>query len=158
MKTETLHNYAMATGSGYTVMTQAKNPEEGWEYIKWWTGEDAQTRYGVEYEMLVGQGIRHTTANREAIANQSWTTVEAAELQRQYDNVRTIPAMPGSYVLDRYINFAFLNVYNGLGEPAESLVENIKFINAEISRKRKEFGLPTLEDIEENEKEESSTE
>ncbi len=153
-----IHNYAMATGSGYTVMTQAKNPEEGWEYIKWWTGEDAQTRYGVEYEMLVGQGIRHTTANREAIANQSWTTVEAAELQRQYDNVRTIPAMPGSYVLDRYINFAFLNVYNGLGEPAESLVENIKFINAEISRKRKEFGLPTLEDIEENEKEESSTE
>lgn len=153
-----VHNYAMATGSGYTVMTQAKNPEEGWEYIKWWTGEDAQTRYGVEYEMLVGQGIRHTTANREAIANQSWTTVEAAELQRQYDNVRTIPAMPGSYVLDRYINFAFLNVYNGLGEPAESLVENIKFINAEISRKRKEFGLPTLEDIEENEKEESSTE
>ena len=153
-----IHNYAMATGAGYTVMTQAKNPEEGWEYIKWWTGEDAQTRYGVEYEMLVGQGIRHTTANREAIANQSWTTVEAAELQRQYDNVRTIPAMPGSYVLDRYINFAFLNVYNGLGEPAESLVENIKFINAEISRKRKEFGLPTLEDIEENEKEESSTE
>ena len=153
-----IHNYAMATGSGYTVMTQAKNPEEGWEYIKWWTGEDAQTRYGVEYEMLVGQGIRHTTANREAIANQSWTTVEAAELQRQYDNVRTIPAMPGSYVLDRYINFAFLSVYNGLGEPAESLVENIKFINAEISRKRKEFGLPTLEDVEENEKEESSTE
>ena len=69
--------------------------------------------------------------------------MEAAELQRQYDNVRTI---------------AFLNVYNGLGEPAESLVENIKFMNAEISRKRKEFGLPTLEDIEENEKEESSTE
>ena len=153
-----IRNYAMATGSGYAVMTQAKNPEAGWEYIKWWTGEDAQTRYGVEYEMLVGQGIRHTTANREAIANQSWTTVEAAELQRQYDQVRTIPAMPGSYVLDRYINFAFLSVYNGLGEPAESLVENIKFINAEISRKRKEFGLPTLEDIEENEKEESSTE
>ena len=153
-----IRNYAMATGNGYAVMTQAKNPEAGWEYIKWWTGEDAQTRYGVEYEMLVGQGIRHATANREAIANQSWTMVEAAELQRQYDQVRTIPAMPGSYVLDRYINFAFLNVYNGLGEPAESLVENIKFINAEISRKRKEFGLPTLEDIEENEKEESSTE
>ena len=153
-----IRNYAMASGSGYTVMTQAKNPEAGWEYIKWWTGEDAQTRYGVEYEMLVGQGIRHNTANREAIANQSWTTVEAAELQRQYDRVRTIPAMPGSYVLDRYINFAFLNVYNGLGEPAESLVENIKFMNAEITRKRKEFGLPTLEDIEENEKDESSTE
>ena len=47
--------------------------------------------------------------------------------------------------MDRYISFAFLNAYNKGKEPVEQLRSYITAINKEITRKREEFGMETLE-------------
>ena len=53
--------------------------------------------------------------------------------------------MPGGYIIDRYVGFAFLDAYNNNADPVEELLGYIDDINKEITRKRKEFELETLE-------------
>ena len=51
---------------------------------------------------------------------------------------------PGSYIYSRYMKFAFLDAYNDGAEPHDAMMSYIDAINAEIERKRKEFGLDTI--------------
>ena len=47
---------------------------------------------------------------------------------------------PGSYIISRYMKFAFLDAYND-GTPAqEAMKRYIGAINTELTRKRAEFG------------------
>ena len=47
--------------------------------------------------------------------------------------------MPGSYIIARNIEFAFLNVYNNDYVPSEALQDYTNTINAEFQRKRDEL-------------------
>ena len=57
--------------------------------------------------------------------------------------------MPGGYIVARYVEFAFLAAYNDDADPVESMLDYIDAINSELTRKRGEFGLPTLDDYQE---------
>ena len=74
-----------------------------------------------------------------------WTNEEYAEISRQFNNLASIPNYPGYYIIDRYTNFAFLAAYNNDADPSSELLSYIKTINKEITRKREEFKLETLE-------------
>ena len=63
----------------------------------------------------------------------------------QYSNLKATPEYPGSYIVTRYVQFAFLAAYNESADPVDSLLSNVIYINKEITRKRQEFGLDTLE-------------
>ena len=113
--------------------------------MKWFTSADAQARYANELVAVMGTAAKHPTANIEALSELPWTTREFTNLQRQFENISGIPEMPGGYIIDRYIQFAFLAVYNNNADAATSMLDNITEINKEITRKRKEFDLETLE-------------
>ena len=100
-----------------------------------------------EMEALLGPSAKQATANLEALYNMPWSTSEYENLRTQFDNLVATPEFPGSYILGRYTNFAFLAVYNDGDEPVDSLQSYIEDINKELSRKRKEFGLPVAEDF-----------
>jgi hypothetical protein len=95
---------------------------------------------------LIGPSAKHATANIEALASLPWTNEEYTQLKAQFDNLASIPNYPGSYIIDRYTNFAFLDAYNEGADPVEELRRYIITINKEITRKRNEFGLEVLED------------
>ena len=44
----------------------------------------------------------------------------------------------------RYVKFAFLDAVNAGADPVDALSEYIDAMNAEITRKREEFGMKTL--------------
>ena len=140
-----INNTATTTVSGLVMMADAKNPENAWKYIDWITTEEAQSRYGNEYTALLGNGTIHPTANKEAMMNMNWSSVELETLMAQFNNLRATPEYPGSYIVTRYVDFAFLAAYNDNKDPVESMLSQYIFINKEISRKRAEFGLDTLE-------------
>lgn len=117
-----------------------------WEFIKWWTGSFAQSEYATQYEALIGMAAKYNTANTEALQNMPWTTSEKAALQEQFENLKGTPEFPGGYIITRYVDFAFLNCYNNNADPVDSLLDQIQYINNELSRKREEFGLITYED------------
>ena len=119
--------------------------QEAWTYIKWFTGDECQAEYANEMVAILGPSAKYNTANIKALENLPWTTEEYTRIKAQFDNLASVPNYPGSYIIDRYLNFAFLAAYNEGADPTEALHGYISIINKEITRKRAEFGLETLE-------------
>jgi len=138
------HNVAAAV-TACMMMRGCEDKEAAWEFMKWWTDAEAQGRFGTEKQALLGPSGQYATANLEALYKQPWSAADRKNLQEQFDNLTATPEMPGGYIIARYVEFAFLAVYNDGDNPVEALLEYIDSINSELTRKREEFDLPTLE-------------
>jgi hypothetical protein len=119
--------------------------DEAWEYLKWYTGASCQTEYANEMVAIMGDSAKHSTANRDALISLPWTAAEYAEVIKQFDNLASVENYPGYYYIDRYTNFAFLAAFNDKADPVTELQSYITTINKEITRKRTEFELETLD-------------
>ena len=142
----TINNCAIS-GVSATVQVAGGdgNRDDAWEYMKWFTGDECQVGYANEMVALLGPSAKYATANIKALESMPWTTEEYARIKVQFDNLASIPNYPGSYIISRYTEFAFLAAYNEGADPAQELLGHISTINKEITRKRLEFGLETLE-------------
>ncbi len=134
--------------AGIVMMADCEEIEAAWKFMKWWVSAESQSTYGQEYYALLGASGQYATANQEALFSMSWTAEERKELQNQFDWLQATPEMPGGYIVARYVEFAFLAAYNDSEDPVEAMLEYIDAINAELTRKRDEFGLPTIENYE----------
>lgn len=142
-----INNCSIATTTA-TVMVRgvAENKKAAaWNFMKWYTGAGCQIAYSNDMASILGESGKQPTANRTALASLPWTTSEYEEVFKQFNNLAAVPNYPGSYYLDRYTNFAFLAAYNSGNDPGAALLGYINTINTEITRKRDEFGLETLE-------------
>ncbi|MBQ8200328.1 MAG: extracellular solute-binding protein [Clostridia bacterium] len=144
-----------ASGLADIIMSATEYPDEAWEFLKWWTDAETQTLYGREMESLMGASARVATANKEALANLSWPMKDYKALVAQMEQVQGIPQVPGGYYTWRNINNAFYDITTNTATnnttPREALMDKIYYINAEISYKRAEFGLPVADDTAEEE-------
>ncbi|HPJ03695.1 MAG TPA: extracellular solute-binding protein, partial [Candidatus Limiplasma sp.] len=149
-------NYAAScVGLADIIMSATEYPEECWEFLKWWTSAETQVLYGREMESLMGASARVATANLEALESLSWPIRDYKALTEQLQYVQGIPQVPGGYYSWRNVNNAFFSVTtdaskkikdNAAATPREELMEKVYYINAEITYKRQEFGLPIAED------------
>ena len=112
-----------------------------WQFIQWQTGEKAQADYGNRMVAIIGPSAKYETANLKAIDNLSWTASEKAAIMNQMDNMSSIVNYPGSYIINRYMQFAFLDAVNDDVDAIDAMTSYISAINTEIARKREEFGL-----------------
>ncbi len=140
-----INNCAIAGVSADVIVHGCDREDEAWEFLKWFTGADAQTGYANDMVAIMGDSAKHNTANREALESMPWTTEELVEIRKQYNNLASVPNYPGAYYIGRYTNFAFLAAYNDDADPVASILSYINIINKEINRKRSEFKLETLE-------------
>ena len=90
---------------------------------------------------LIGPSAKYGSANVNAIRNLSWTANEREALEDQMKHLSSIVNYPGSYIINRYTQFAFLEAVNEAADPIDALSGYIDAINSEIARKRAEFGL-----------------
>jgi hypothetical protein len=116
-----------------------------WKFMKWYVGADCQINYSNEMVAILGPSAKHATANKEALGSLPWTRQEYLRIDEQFNHLAAIPNYPGAYIIGRYTKFAFLDAYNDNYNPVESLLGYIDYINEEITRKRDEFGLETLD-------------
>ncbi len=142
-------NDAVSGVSAIIMVKNDKRTEEktkaAWEFMKWYVSAETQTEYASELTALLGTVSKHNTANMEALESLPWTTTEKNNLMEQFNNLAAIPEYPGSYIIGRYVNFAFLAVYNENADAADSLQSYIIEINKELTRKRQEFGMAYYE-------------
>ena len=141
----TVNNDSFVTVTATVMLHGCESPEATWEYMKWQAGGSVQAQYGNEMVALVGPAAKYDSANIQALAELSWSASELSGLLEQFENLSAIPNYPGSYIITRYTNFAFLDAYNDGEDPVDALQSYINAINQEITRKREEFGLYTLE-------------
>ena len=146
--TKTVIDNSILAGSSAVVMVKgAKEEHQGdaWEYMKWYTGAEAQATYANEMVAIMGESAKHATANREALKSMPWTADELVEVEKQFNNLLAIENYPGFYYVGRHTSFAFLAAYNDDKDPTTELLRYVNTINAEITRKRQEFNLETVE-------------
>ncbi len=141
----TINNKVLAGSSALVMVSGAKHTEDAWEYMKWYTGAEAQTTYANEMVAIMGESAKHATANREALKSMPWNSDELVEVEKQFNNLLAIENYPGFYYVGRHTQFAFLAAYNDDKDPTSELLRYVNTINAEITRKRQEFNLETVE-------------
>lgn len=130
-----------STVSGTIILSQTKELEASWKFVKWWLGEEAQTNYARGMEAILGASARYSTANLKAFKNLPWSSKEYRLLESQRELAVGTPVVPGDYIVGRYIDNAFRKVINDGVNPSDSLFNYHQMINNELARKRKEFGL-----------------
>ena len=142
-----INNCAIASVTASVLIRGSDDKtKEAWEYIKWFTGDECQAEYSNEMVALMGPSAKYPTANKHALNNLPWTNEELQRIKAQFDNLASVPNYPGRYILTRYTEFAFLAAYNDGADPQQAIRSYVDDINKEITRKRAEFGLETLDE------------
>ena len=131
-------------GTGCAIMKSSKHKQAAWEFLKWWVSEDTQYSYSANVEAVLGQSGRIPTSNVKAMARLSWDRSALDAILKQWENVREIEEVPGSYYVSRSVDQAFWAVYNDTATQKEAITEWAKVSNLEIKRKIAEY--PTDKD------------
>ena len=139
-----INNTTMSGSSALVMMAGTEDAASAWEFMKWYTDTQFQVDYSNELVAILGDAAKNATANQEALEELPWTSREYEQLMKQMNNLSAVPQYPGSYIIGRYTNFAFLDAYNNHADPVDSLLQYINTINKEINRKRTEFELEIL--------------
>ncbi len=142
---EVVNNASVATVSAISMINGADNEIGAWDFMRWHVGYECQVDYSNEMVAILGDSAKYASANIKALESMPWTTDEYEQLKLQFNNLASIPNYPGSYIIGRYTKFAFLAAYDDKENPADAIQQHINTINKEITRKREEFGLETLE-------------
>lgn len=140
-----INNTSISSVTAMMMMNGCEKKDNAWKFMDWYVSADTQSNYANEMVAIVGQGAMYATANKEALESLPWSTTDLNNILAQYNNLAAIPEMPGGYIITRYVQFAFLDAYNNNADPVESFLGYVDDINKEITRKRKEFFLDTLE-------------
>ena len=137
--TEGGNNYVAGGGSGAGIIAQSPHPEEAWEFLKWWTSAETQARYSNNVESLIGMLGRVATANVEAFKALSWEPDDLDKLLSQWEQVKEIPEVPGSYYLARAVDQAFWSVINDGTNSKDAIAKWSLVADKEIKRKIEEY-------------------
>ena len=137
----TIDRSEAASGTASVLLSAAEDPDSAWAFLRWWLSTDTQSQYGREIEAVLGAAGRYNPANVKALESLPWSTAELKVLRLQWESVKEIPEIPGGYYTSRNVDNAFKAVIYNNTNPREALNYYNKQINAEILRKREEFGL-----------------
>lgn len=141
-----INRTSLTSGAATMMLQSTKIPKESWEFMKWWTSADVQSKYGREVECILGTSGRYSSANIEAFKQSLWSKQEKAILMKQMEQLDDVEPVPGSYYLGRNINNAFRNVVYYDKKPMDVMFDYVYKINGELSEKRTELGLETAKE------------
>ncbi len=135
------HTVGTTAATADIILSQSEHQEEAWEFLKWWSSEEIQTRYGRELEAILGMGARWNTANVNAFFALPWDARHEAVIKAQMDAAEEQLIVPGGYFTGRHIINAWNRVVINNENARDALEKAVKDINKELSNKRQEFGL-----------------
>ena len=144
-ETGKINNSSVSTITAISMINGCEDIDGAWAFSKWHAGAQCQIDYSNEMVAILGPSAKHATANIAALESLPWTADEYKQLQLQFNNLAAIPNYPGRYIVERYTQFAFLAAYDDNMDPVTEMQRYITTINVEITRKREEFDLETLE-------------
>ncbi len=136
-----INSTALASGNALMMLQKTKNPNESWEFMKWFTSQEIQTAYGNELESRLGTSGRYSSANIEAFNNSLWGSKESAILKEQMKQLSAVEQVPGSYYLTRNLDNAFRNAVYYNQNAMDVMFDYVHKINGELTEKRTELGL-----------------
>lgn len=137
----TINNAVVSDTIDCIMMKSAKDKEKAWEFMKWWLSTDTQLQYASSLESIMGAAARYPTANIEVLDQLPWPLKHSQQLMEQFKSTKGVQEVPGGYMTSRSVDYAFRSAIAGGQNSREALYLNIKDINKELTKKRKEFHL-----------------
>jgi len=130
-------------GLGQTgiIFESSKHQDKAWEFLKWWTGADAQERFSSELEALIGVEARWNTANIEALERLPWQKADIDAILEQWDWFKEREIVLGGYYTTRHVANIWNEIVLNGKNTREAVEEGVKEINKELRKKREEFGI-----------------
>ncbi len=136
--------------------------EAAWRYLEWWMRTETQFEFGTVLQTTYGKEYIWNTANKEAFEMLPWKSRDKYIILEAMENIVESPRIPGTYMLERELSNAYVEVVTQ-GEPLRTTLDTkIKLMNRETERKLKEFGyvddngnvikeykVPTLDSVKE---------
>lgn len=144
-KDGTFSNVVVSDTVGCIMLEQCENKQDAWDFIKWWLDADTQTRFANTLEAIMGSGARYATANKEVLQQLPWPARHAEMILQQFENTVGVPEVPGGYMTGRMLDYAFKAVVTDGQNPREALYLNLKDVQKELTKKRKEFNMNYVE-------------
>lgn len=135
--------------TNYTViMANCADKDAAWDFVRWWQSTDVQYDYAMQLEAVFGVSGRYAPANKEVLARLPYPKKALDALLAQYENTFGIPEVPGAYMTERMLTYAFNAVVTDSSamSPRQALYTNIYAIDQELTRKREEYHLSTAEE------------
>jgi ABC-type glycerol-3-phosphate transport system substrate-binding protein len=128
-------------GQTSILINQSKNKDKAWEFLKWWTSEAIQTKYGHNLEANLGTAARWNSANIKSFKSQNWRKKDLAVIEECWQWEHEIQGVPGGYYTGRNISNAWnrIIVGNQAMTIRDSLEQAVKDINKEMKLKQKEY-------------------
>ncbi len=135
------HTVGTTAATADIILAQSEKQDAAWQFLKWWSSEETQTRYGRELEAILGMGARWNTANVNAFYSLPWDARHEKVIRAQMDAAEEQLIVPGGYFTGRHIINAWNRVVINNENARDALEKAVKDINKELHNKRVEFGL-----------------
>ena len=136
------HGHSQGTCCMMIATDDEKVKQNAWTFMKWWVSAESQVRFGREMESLLGSSARYATANRNAIEQLPWSENQLKVIREQMAWAVGFREVAGGYYTNRHLTNAIRKIINDHTDQRETLTEYARTINEEITKKRREFGLP----------------
>lgn len=121
--------------------SRKEKQEEAWKFLQWYMSTEIQTEFGLNLEQYYGETFRWNTANVEAFARMPWKPEDLSVILEQWKWTKEVPQVPGGYMTDRELGFAWNRTVVDSENSRISLEKAIKEINRELARKQQEFDI-----------------
>jgi ABC-type glycerol-3-phosphate transport system substrate-binding protein len=130
------------TGSAQTgiIFKDTDQPEEAWEFLKWWMSTETQTAFQEQLLLSFGPEYLWFSANEEAFRRLDIPEGDRAVIDEQRQWVQEPVRLPGSYMQERELSNAWNRVVFDGANVRVAIDRAIMLINREITRKMEEFG------------------
>ncbi|MBE5940237.1 MAG: extracellular solute-binding protein [Lachnospiraceae bacterium] len=117
-----------------------KREDAAWEYLKWWMSTETQVAFGNNLQITYGKEYIWNSANIEAFQKLSWKSRDKAIIVEAMENIVESPRIPGTYMLERELSNAYIDVVINGTTLRTALDSAVKRIDRETKRKLQEFG------------------
>lgn len=152
--------YATGSAQASIMFEKTDQPEEAWEFMKWWMSTETQVDF--QRQLILNYGFEYlwNSANVEAFAFSPIPDEHKQVILEQWEWLQEPLKLPGSYMQERELSNVWNRiVFDGVN-PRVAIDASVVTINREITRKMEEFGyledgrvvrefsVPTVETIE----------
>lgn len=135
-----VERWSTGAGTAGVIFSKSDKQEAAWEFLKWWTSAETQSRFGTQIQLLYGDTYMWNTANVEAFSQLPIAEADKEVIMQQWQWLSEFIKTPASYMIERELS----NVWNSVvfnGENVRSALDDAAILmNQELTRKWEEFG------------------
>lgn len=135
------NRHYIANGTAGLILSSTEQPEESWDFLKWWMSVETQSQFAFNLQSTYGPTYAWLSGNIDAFRESPFPEKDKLVILDQIEWLIDVPRTPGQYMLERSLSDIWNTaVYDGT--PTGIAVDRYTIvIDREIRRKMIEFGF-----------------